>query len=470
MKKIITIYCCCMGLHSMGQEAIFNNGSVLQINGNATLQVNGNMVNNAGSNYINEGMVKVLGNFTNNQYMAAPFNGTIFFDGNTAQTVNGSTALFAKNIVVNNATGINVLDTLKVDGVFSFINGIVAAADITNPVLFTSNGSTSNADVPTDASHVNGFVVRQGLGNFAYPIGDGIKYQQIAINTTTNSNGILVRYFPGDAGAAAFTNGGTETSALVSYNSKESWGIAPWNSGSGIGTVSIFWEGYKDAFDNPLHQRKVANRRLTDWVNQGTIATGSLSNGVVTSNELILLGAFTLGSITTPLPLQLISFSGNRSNSVNHLKWKLGNPTSLRLTVLEKSSNGTDFYAITSMQPNRNETYQFTDMVLQTGNSFYRLKLIDNNGKISLSNIIVLGSKAAMVSSVYPNPAKNNTTLRIGDSKLLNSKAILMDATGRTISTILISNYFETINMDNLPSGNYLLQLKNKEVLKINKQ
>ena len=470
MKKFMTLCICCFSLLSMAQDAIFNNGSVLQINGNATLQVNGNMVNNAGSSYINDGIVKVLGSFTNNQYMTAPFNGTIFFEGNTIQSVSGARALFAKNIVINNAAGVTILDTLKVDGEASFTNGILSAASSSNPVLFTNSGGISGINLPKDVSHVNGYVVKQGTGSFTYPVGDGTKYQQVLINTNINTNGLLVKYDGGDAGTAAFTNGGTEVNALVSYNRNEYWDVAPWNSGTATGTLSIFWEGYKDVFDNPLSQRKVAHQLNTDWLNEGTTAIGNINAGSVTSNALSNWGRFALGSITTTLPLQLISFSGSRSNNTNLLKWKLSNPASFRLTILEKSTNGVDYYTITSIRPDRNETYQFADMVMQTGNNYYRLWMIDNNEKTSLSNVVVLSSKAAMVSSVFPNPAKNNTTLRISDRKLLNTKAILMDATGRTVSTILINNYLEFINVEKLSSGNYLLQLKNNEVIKIIKQ
>jgi hypothetical protein len=470
MKKLLTISCCCLSLYTLAQDAIYNNGSVLQINGNARLQVNGHFVNNAGSNYINEGLVNILGNFTNSQYMTAPFNGTVYFDGNTLQTVTGATALFAKNIVFNNAAGVTVLDTLKVAGEVSFIKGIVTAANNANPVLFTSIASISNTNLPTDASHVNGYVVRQGLGSFTFPVGDGNKYQKLLLNAYSNSNGLLVKYNASNAGTAAFTNGGTETDALVSYNTNEYWNVDPWNGGTASGTVSIFWDGYKDVFTNPLLQRKVAHQLNTAWLNEGTTATGSIAAGEVTSNVLSSWGRFALGSITTPLPLYVISFSGVRTNNVNQLQWMLGNTSYLQQVSLEKSTNGINFNSISSTITSTNDLYKFADNQQQAGNSYYRLKLVNSYGKIGYSNIVVLSNNAALLSSIYPNPAKSSTTLRIGDSKLLNTKAILMDAGGRTISTILIRNYFEIIQLENLASGNYLLQLKNKEVLKIIKK
>jgi len=45
-----------------------------------------------------------------------------------------------------------------------------------------------------------------------------------------------------------------------------------------------------------------------------------------------------------------------------------------------------------------------------------------------------------------------------------------MDATGRLISTILITNTFQTIALDSLPTNNYLLQLKNKNLIKFIKE
>jgi hypothetical protein len=57
---------------------------------------------------------------------------------------------------------------------------------------------------------------------------------------------------------------------------------------------------------------------------------------------------------------------------------------------------------------------------------------------------------------MYPNPSRSTVTVRglTGDNRLL-----LLDNLGQVIKSIKTSNYSETLNISNLPSGAYLLQI-----------
>ncbi len=112
MKKIaIIIALCC--LRQMGMAQLYNNGSTLQVNTSCVIQVNGNFTNTATSTHTNNGIINVTGNCTNNQVMATPNNGTLVFTGTAAQTINGSATYFTKDVLINNAAGIHLIQHLK---------------------------------------------------------------------------------------------------------------------------------------------------------------------------------------------------------------------------------------------------------------------------------------------------------------------------------------------------------------------
>ena len=472
MKKQVIILAAALlpCIATQAQEGIYNNGSVLQINGNATVQVNGNFTNNSSSNYINEGTVKLQGNFINHQYMAAPSSGTLLFEGNTAQILSGNAAVFAKHVLFNNGAGVSITDTLLIDGNIDFVNGIVQCNDAGNPVVFTANSNITTA--PSNNSHIKGWMVKQGNGNFNFPVGDGNKFQPVLLNLATNSNGMMVKYNAANAGNGPFTNAGTEVAALTSYNQNEYWNISPWNGGTATGTVTVYWDGYKDNFSNSILQRKVAHQLGGNWLNEGNVATGNSVAGSVTSNAISTWGRFALGNISTPLPLQLLNFSANALQADAQLIWKTTNEINVSHFVIERSIDGIRFTAAANKQAGSSYYQLLLRNEAQYGSRiYYRLKMIDANGAYRFSNIVWINfGSSDSITNVYPNPVINNTTLQVGNSKLLHTKALLTDAAGKTIKIITVNSYFETIEMNNLPQGMYMLQLANGNAIKIMKE
>ena len=62
--------------------------------------------------------------------------------------------------------------------------------------------------------------------------------------------------------------------------------------------------------------------------------------------------------------------------------------------------------------------------------------------------------------SVYPNPAQNSVTVKTDATKV--DKAVLYDSIGHKMMTVKIGQDTETININNLPSGNYIITLYKK--------
>lgn len=67
--------------------------------------------------------------------------------------------------------------------------------------------------------------------------------------------------------------------------------------------------------------------------------------------------------------------------------------------------------------------------------------------------------------SLYPNPTKNNITIE----NSYNSKYILLDINGKIIKKGIIPNNFYQLNLVDLTSGIYLIQITNNNNVKINK-
>jgi hypothetical protein len=399
--------------------------------------------------------------------MASPNNGTLEFTGTTAQTLNGTATYFAKNVLVNNAAGITLNTPLKIDGVATFTNGDMATT-ITNPIVFTTNGSATGAN---DNSHVVGYVVKEGTGSFTYPVGDGTKYQKCDVNLTANGTGMQVKYNAADAGAGTFTTGGTEATALIAYNSLEHWDITPLSTATG--TVTIYWDAYKNAGIVNVSDLKVAHKVGVNWLNEGTTGTGTASAGSVTSNSISSWSPFALGSIAnSTLPLRWLNINGNlNAQKQATINWQV-QERNVANYIIEKSSDGRIFAAIGNLNSRSNGTnnYNFTDVQAINSITYYRVKQTNGDASFSYSTIVKFSIFNSPFSiHIYPNPVKNVFTLSV-DNTLLNTQAVLVNATGKTVQQIKIAQLQTQINIEALPSGIYWLKARNGVTQKIVKE
>ncbi|RYD95011.1 MAG: hypothetical protein EOP50_08645, partial [Sphingobacteriales bacterium] len=276
------------------QGGLYNNGASIYINSSTVLTVKGGMVQAAGSTLVNNGTLQLSGDLNNQATMGSPTGGILVFNGATAQQVNGSAPFFATNVKLENAAGVELANGLWVSGSIQFNNGILTASSAANALRLTAAASTTAA---SDASHVNGYVVKLGTGAFTYPVGNGTRYQPVAVDLSANSLGMQARYSDADAGNAAFGSGGSSAVPLASYNNAEYWSLQP--LGTASGSVTLYWDSYNGMPVTNTALLRVARRDGGDWLNEGaTSVSGNATSGMLTSNNISNWNRFTLGAVS----------------------------------------------------------------------------------------------------------------------------------------------------------------------------
>ena len=188
--------------------------------------------------------------------------------------------------------------------------------------------------------------------------------------------------------------------------------------------------------------------------------------------DLTNRGTFSISLAGVPLPVTLLSFSGERHGEKNILTWSTAAEINNQGFELQYATDGKDFEKrafISSRAINGNSStflsYQFTDSPPESGNSFYRLRQIDKDGKESFSNIVALrGEKADRISlgNFYPNPAKNNLNISIAIPKSNKVNLRITDVAGKIVQQqnfLLVSGH-NNLKMDvsALPSGSYFIR------------
>ncbi len=411
----------------------------------------------------NDGTFIVKGNLTNDLPMASSNNGTWLLNGTSMQTISGSNPLLVKNVNFNNATGFTLGNTVKVDGIATFTSGIVNAPNSAFPLLFASAGTVNPAPAVGNANHVNGFAVKEGIGAFTYPVGDGTIYQKVQTNLLANSAGMSAKYNTGDIG-------GTFAAPIVAANSTEYWDLTP--LGTATGSITLYWDGVNDGGTSLSSDRRVLHKIGANLIDEGNASNTANS---VTSNSIPTWSPFTIGNVALsgPLPIELLSFTGKSINEINQLKWETSLEVNASHFDIERSTNANYFVKIGLVTANNSNkeasNYSFDNIDPTAGENYYRLKMVDIDSKYKYSKVIQItnADKVGVVGYFYPNPSDSKqASVDIIAKEAGQWSIVNYDLTGKIINyqkEVLVKG-FNKISVDNLSQGETLFMLQNKDV------
>ncbi len=127
------------------------------------------------------------------------------------------------------------------------------------------------------------------------------------------------------------------------------------------------------------------------------------------------------GSVNTPLPVSLISFTGENKSDVNQLKWITSNEINNSGFEVYRSIDAILFEKIgfvpasTVMSVYHN--YSFNDTRLNSNTYYYKLNQVDINGNKHVSPVIVIKSKLNNLAEVniFPQPASEYLNVDINE-------------------------------------------------------
>jgi hypothetical protein len=170
---------------------------------------------------------------------------------------------------------------------------------------------------------------------------------------------------------------------------------------------------------------------------------------------------------------------GNTEGSSNRLKWATATERNTALFVVERSKNGAaNWVAVAEQKAKGNSnallTYDATDANPLTI-SYYRLKMIDFDGKTEYSNVVTLIRESGKfgISALFPVPTDKSATLEFEATQDQNIALMLTDMTGRVVLQQSIAAQKglnnHTIDASNLTSGVYILSLNNGQTKAISR-
>lgn len=137
--------------------------------------------------------------------------------------------------------------------------------------------------------------------------------------------------------------------------------------------------------------------------------------------------------------------------------------------IIEHSVDGINFTAIEKKLSKGNTAsghpYSYIHANPVSGTNYYRLRMVDVNGRAEYSSIrkVVLGKNNYSI-TIFPNPARNKATLMLDakDGEQLFIK--LVDVAGRIVKQqiVIVTNQQSELNLDGVPASVYAVIANNR--------
>lgn len=297
------------------------------------------------------------------------------------------------------------------------------------------------------------------------------------ITTTQVSEGEFLQY------TIRFQNTGTDTAFNISIRDTLS-GKLDWNS---FEMISSSHDYQLTISDNSKCLWEFSNINLVDSNKNESLSHGyivfkikpksTLIAGDVITNQASIYFDFnlpietnteqTVVEIPSVLPLKLISFTAKRTGSYNQLKWITSNEMNVSHFEIQRSSNGRDFKQLGKVISHgrfEQQSYEFNDNQPFRSANYYRLKLVDKDGKSQLSAVRLINNESTLFAEVYPNPVNDILNLRISSEKRLQAELTIIGLDGKTYMSRKLALdegiTLSAIDIKSLNSGAYFVSVK----------
>ena len=221
------------------------------------------------------------------------------------------------------------------------------------------------------------------------------------------------------------------------------------------------------------------NSTLSKWGDWGPLGTGNTISNTVTVSAVAAADLYkwwTLSDNSSPLPVELMEFTGKCDDERRTLKWSTASEINNNFFTVERTNDNINFTAIGKIEGAGNSTtirnYNFVDTVSYDGLSFYRLKQTDYDGKFSYSQLIPVtcGNNLKFNIAYFPNPATDKAYLMVTNAGYTNCVIRIFDLLGKEVmqpmAVIIDENKLIQINLNSLTSGLYMMNVYMGDVSK----
>jgi hypothetical protein len=175
------------------------------------------------------------------------------------------------------------------------------------------------------------------------------------------------------------------------------------------------------------------------------------------------------------LPITLSSWKGNlESNNNALLSWSVSDAINFNKFRLERSSDARNFAGIYEETYNSaKKNYSYIDRNISAGVVYYRLAMIDLDGTVRYSSVIIVSNSKNSDLSVFPTIITNHRISVRGNRNLSNAKFELLTMNGQVLLSEKIQSNngsFDKVIPSNIPSTMYVVRITDGSNILLNQK
>ena len=307
-------------------------------------------------------------------------------------------------------------------------------------------------------------IIANGSGSLFMPVGANPVTFPLS-NPVTITNYGDYDYFGVNVKDGVYSNG-TSGNIIINQAVNKTWNIEELTPGGSNATITLQWNATDELPGFDLNNVYLNHYTNGAW-DSGTPGVVSGSDPYTfTRTGFTSFSPFSISSATGVLPINLISFSANKINSTVQLNWQVVSEKNVSFYTVERSNDGITFESLNQLKA-FGTNYAYVDQQPLAGTDFYRLKMIDADGKFTYSKVVAIKMDSRNVRlQIFPNPARNILNIQVNG---FNENAVLqiIDITGRKVKEEKISLNGTTsvsVDINNLSKGTYNLLLKGNSI------
>jgi endonuclease I len=224
---------------------------------------------------------------------------------------------------------------------------------------------------------------------------------------------------------------------------------------------------YKWHLQDPVSQKEIDRNNVIyyqDVTDGGGTRRQGNRNPFVDHPEYVAL----IWQCTNAVPVTLIDFTAAKYGNGVVLQWQATRESNFKQYEIERSADGVNFAKIGTVGGQNLFNYQFTDAQLPAVKAvYYRLKLVDTDGKFVYSKTLAIRLNGLGGAFVYPNPTSGQFTLQLQNPLAEAAMLTISDMAGRVVRQVNVAARQATIQLDAsaLPTGRYFIKILGQETV-----
>ena len=387
----------------------------------------------------NDSELQIEGSFLRTLYgrLDMEDNANLLLNGSQAQSVpaedidgNGTDAFNVTSIEFDNTAGFALEDTMVITKNLSLTGGIITSYE--DKPLIIADGATS--DLGNANAYVDGPMIKQGStggGSFTFPLGDEGVYAPLEISEISSSDDQFIAQYAKDP--PPIDDGHNNTISQMS--NQEYWSLTRL-AGSTPVTVILHWEDAANSgIGNPSDLVVAYARTSTSaWesIGNGGISVNGTSGSLASADPPPIEDSkFTFGSSPSggnALPVELMKFNATEEGAEVLIEWETSSEINASHFMVEKSKDGENFEPVSRKDASGVATrshhyYEALDDHPYAGVSYYRLKMVDNDGSYIYSDLKAVEIKVIAEAMLFPNPVFDILYVKYGEAQ--NEKVLI---------------------------------------------